>query len=267
MEDLKYQVSIVIPMYNSQDTISKTIDGLINQTYYDYVKEIIVVDDGSNDNSSNIVKMYQKMEKKIILINKDNGGVSSARNIGMNMATGNWIAFCDSDDIWLDNKLEEQIQILKKNPEIDFLGTNWSDRKLKILFKEVHSLYKANIYDLCLTFFPQPSTVIMKKSIFDKIGGFDDRQRYAEEGSYFYKICLNYNYYIYPKKLINFGNGKSGFGESGLSANLKEMYKGNIKNLNELKEGKFISNIFYYFLRFYFFFKYIRRIVLSNIVK
>lgn len=260
MSKTKYNVSVVIPMYNSEKTILNTINSIIAQTAYNNIKEIIVVNDGSSDKSREIVEQAMEMNNKIKLINKTNKGVSSSRNIGMKNSTGNWIAFCDSDDIWEKNKLQRQIDILNDNPKIDFLGSKWLNKDLRIFFRSINKLYKATLKDICITFFPQPSTVIMKKEIFDEIGGFDENQRYAEEGEYFFKICENYNYYFLPELLIKYDSTSI-----GLSANIKCMYKGNIKNIKELKNRKSISIQFYYFLRFYYWIKYIRRIILKNL--
>jgi hypothetical protein len=88
--------------------------------------------------------------------------------------------------------------------------------------------------------------------------------RYAEEGNYFFKICVNYNYYHLPIELVNYGSGKTGFGISGLSANLKKMYEGNVKNINDIKKDAIISNEFYAFLRLFYWIKYIRRILITK---
>ena len=91
-------VSIVVPIYNTEQYIPKCIESLINQTYKNL--EIILVDDGSTDNSFNICEKYQKEDERIKLFHKENGGVSSARNYGIKKATGKYICFCDSDDYY-----------------------------------------------------------------------------------------------------------------------------------------------------------------------
>lgn len=90
------KVSVIIPVYNVEDYLERCLDSVINQTYKNL--EIIVVDDGSTDNSGEICDEYDKKDSRIIVIHKDNGGVSSARNQGMDICTGDYIAFVDSDD-------------------------------------------------------------------------------------------------------------------------------------------------------------------------
>ncbi|WP_392486714.1 glycosyltransferase family 2 protein [Haloimpatiens sp. FM7315] len=262
------KVSVIIPAYNSAKTIISAIDSVMNQTYRNRIQEIIIVDDGSTDDTSKIVLKYceQKSEIPICVIHKENGGVSSARNLGMENAKAEWLAFLDSDDEWLPDKIQHQLDILDANSNIDFLGGSLDGNPLKILTKTINSLYKANVKDVCIKNFPQPSTAIFRSSIYKNIGGFDENQRYAEDGNYFLKICSSYNFYYSPKQLVIYCGGKRQFGSSGLSANLKEMYKGNVKNIKELKRDSIISFKFYLFLRGFYLLKYVRRILITKFV-
>jgi len=255
-------------MYNSKNTIINTLNSIKNQTNMNPILEVIVVNDGSSDNSLELVQNYKENNKNmpIIVINKPNGGVSTARNTGMNVANGDWIALLDSDDEWLKDKIEIQTKILKEHPEIDFLGGREYEHELKILWRRIDSLYKVNISDLCFKMFPQPSTAIFRKRIFEEIGGFDEKQRYSEDGNYFMKICSKFNYYYLPIQVVCYGGGRV-FGTSGLSSNLKGMYKGSIKNIKELKRDSLISNSFYIFLRVFYWMKYVRRIAITNYAK
>lgn len=254
------EISVIIPVYNSEKTIGKVLESIINQTNANYIKEIIVVNDGSTDSSKTVVEEIAKDSViPIIQVCKENKGVSHTRNMGMKKARGEWIAFCDSDDIWEKNKIEKQVEIVNDNSSIDLLGTNHIDRPLVILNRKIDYLYKATIKDLCIKMFPQTSTILMRKKIFDEIGGFDEKQRYAEDGNYMMNIVSKYNYYYMPERLVYYGDGKRGFGSTGLSANIQEMYKGNIKNIREIKEKGYISTSFYYLLRVFYYIKYIRR--------
>ena len=259
-------ISVVIPMYNSKDTILNTLKSVKNQTKIDCILEIIVVNDGSTDQSLEVVKKYKhnNPDLPIVIIDKQNGGVSTARNKGMEAAKGDWIALLDSDDEWLPNKIDVQIKTIKENPDIDFLGGPFNENSLRIFTKKIDALYKAKVTDICIKNFPQPSTVIFKKSIYDEIGGFDETQRYAEDGNYFLKICNKYHLYYLPELLIIYDGGKRGFGSRGLSANLVGMYKGNIKNIRELKDLQVISYSFYLFLRLFYWIKYVRRVIISK---
>lgn len=106
------KISVVVPIYNVEKYIRKNVDSIINQTYKNL--EIILVDDGSKDNSSNICDLYKKKDKRIKVIHKENGGLSSARNAGIEEATGDYVAFVDSDDYIEPNMYEEMYEASQK---------------------------------------------------------------------------------------------------------------------------------------------------------
>ena len=95
----KVMISVIVPVYNVENYLGKCLDSLINQTYKDI--EIICINDGSTDNSLNILREYEQMDSRIIIIDQKNGGLSNARNIGLKEAAGEYIMFVDSDD-WID---------------------------------------------------------------------------------------------------------------------------------------------------------------------
>lgn len=100
------KVSIIMPVYNAENTLSKCIDSIINNDYLDY--ELIIINDGSTDNSLKILEEYKKINKKIILLSQENKGVSAARNLGIETATGEFCAFVDADD-YIENDIYKQI--------------------------------------------------------------------------------------------------------------------------------------------------------------
>ena len=109
-------VSIIIPLYNSENYVHKTIESILNQTYKNF--ELIIVDDASTDNSITIINSYIRDDKRIKLIQSSSnfGGPARPRNIGIRKSKGEYIAFCDNDDLWENNKLEMQLnQIIKNN--------------------------------------------------------------------------------------------------------------------------------------------------------
>lgn len=116
------KISVIIPVYNVEDYLNKCLDSIINQTFKDI--EIICVNDGSKDNSLQIVKEYAQKDNRIKIVDKENGGLSSARNAGLEVATSEWISFIDSDD-WLDIDTFEKIEkIFELNPDIICFGTH-----------------------------------------------------------------------------------------------------------------------------------------------
>ena len=107
-------ISIITPSYNSAKFISQTIDSILAQTYQNW--EMLIVDDCSTDNSNDIINEYIEKDSRIKLIKLEtNSGPANARNAGIKEATGEYIAFLDSDDIWLPQKLEKQIKFMSKH--------------------------------------------------------------------------------------------------------------------------------------------------------
>lgn len=107
-------VSVITPLYNSAAYIEETIKSVLNQTYENW--EMIIVDDCSTDNGAEIVKKYQQLDRRIKLyINEKNKGVSETRNKAINVSEGKYIALLDSDDLWVETKLEEQINFMEEN--------------------------------------------------------------------------------------------------------------------------------------------------------
>jgi glycosyltransferase involved in cell wall biosynthesis len=102
-------VSVIVPTYNREKIVGATIEGILEQTYGDI--EVLVVDDGSQDDTESVVASYLRKDPRVSYHKKENGGVGSARNLGIERARGEFIAFCDSDDIWLPDKLESQLPL------------------------------------------------------------------------------------------------------------------------------------------------------------
>ncbi|HFJ9471302.1 glycosyltransferase family 2 protein [Bacillus paranthracis] len=114
MDFQKEVISIIMPNYNSIKFIRKTIESVIDQSYYNW--ELIVIDDGSSDGSIQVIKEFQRIDKRIKLeVLGKNSGAAIARNTGISMASGRYIAFLDSDDLWVPRKLEKQLNFMKEN--------------------------------------------------------------------------------------------------------------------------------------------------------
>lgn len=114
------KISVIIPVYNSQSYLERCLESVSSQTYSNI--EVIIVDDGSTDASSHIYKRFEKDNSNVIVINKSNGGLSSARNAGMIAATGEYIFFLDSDD-WLDSNYIEKCADKVLDKQVDLLFT------------------------------------------------------------------------------------------------------------------------------------------------
>ncbi len=247
-------VSVIIPMYNAEKTIIRSLDSVKNQRYRGGF-EIIVVNDGSTDHSTELVQryIYENRNLNIKLIEQVNSGVSKARNVGMQKASGNFIALLDADDEWMPEKTEKQMKYLM-NPDlnIDFMVSLWNNERVTFpYFKDRKTgLVKINVKQLLLKITGQTSTAVFRKEVLSKTGFFDENQRYSEDANFWMRVTEHYNMMLLPESLVLAGNGKKSFGVSGLSANLKEMEKGIQKNIKEMYRSGRVSRIEYFF--FYF---------------
>lgn len=187
-------VSVIIPTYNRSFIIRQSVDSVLQQTYKDY--ELIVVDDGSTDNTCEILKPYGD---KIHYEFKENGGISSARNRGLEIAQGEYIAFLDSDDFWRPEKLQRQIECFNSHPEYGLVATrcltNTVDRNFNTISIDKRRrpgksgwIYK----DLFYRNFIRTSSVVIKHECFHKVGAFDESLPRCEEIDMCLRISKNY---------------------------------------------------------------------------
>lgn len=127
-------------VYNSEKYLAEAIESILNQTFKDF--ELIIINDNSTDNSLKIIKEYAKKDKRIIIISiKKNRGSAYARNKGLRIAKGKYIAIMDSDDVSLHQRLEIQYKHLEENPEIFLLGSSWNyiDEKGNIMWSKINN--------------------------------------------------------------------------------------------------------------------------------
>ena len=261
-------ISVVIPMYNASKTISSCVNSVLKQAYKGEI-EIIIINDGSTDDSLLIAKKIRSDNPSvnINLIDQLNGGVQMARNAGLRIAQGEWIALLDSDDCWNQHKLQMQMEVLMNNNNIDFLGCNRNNENTKILWRKKDKLSKINFKELFIKMYPQTSTAIFKKNILDDVGLYDETLRYGEDADYWLRICKKKQMYFMPESLVTTGGGKPNFGFSGLSANLGKMEKYHVRVLYKNFQQKNITIIEYALLRIFYLMKYSRRILISKMHK
>ena len=200
MKNHQNTVSVIIPVYNRAKLIDSSINSVINQTYP--INEIIVIDDGSIDGTYDLVK---SSFPQVILKYQENKGVSYARNVGINSAKSKWIAFLDSDDEWLPNKVEEQIDLLNTNSSFKICHTDeiWIRNQVRVNPMKKHRKYGGNIYNNCLPLcIISPSSVIIHKDIFNDVGLFDEELPVCEDYDMWLRICSKYSVLFLDQKLI-----------------------------------------------------------------
>jgi glycosyltransferase involved in cell wall biosynthesis len=178
-------VSVIIPAYNAGKTIERAVKSVFAQTRLP--EEVIVIDDGSTDDTSDIIKQFYP---SVILLYLQNSGASAARNIGVRNAKGDLIAFLDSDDFWHCKKIEYQISLFKKFPDLGICSTNSYTFNVgqhlnyeEKCYSDMGSLsYKTKKFDFIITnpFLATP-TVMLKKKLFEEVKGFNENIKTAED--------------------------------------------------------------------------------------
>lgn len=143
---MEMKISIIIPCYNIENYIKHTINSVLNQNYGEI--ELILINDGSTDRTFKILKEYEKKDNRIVVINKKNGGVSSARNKGLEIAKGEYVYFLDGDDIIDKNLLKNAIKIFKDNEKVDIFSFGYDivDENQTILKKHSFDKYNNKIF-------------------------------------------------------------------------------------------------------------------------
>ena len=200
MNNRQNSISVIIPVFNRVKLIARCINSVINQTYP--VNEIIVVDDGSNDGTYDLIR---KNFPQVISIYQENKGVSNARNVGIQSAKSKWIAFLDSDDEWLPNKIEKQISFIKKNPLYKVCHSDeiWIRDDVRVNPMKKHRKYGGDIYKKCLPLCViSPSSIIIHKDIFNDVGLFDKNLPVCEDYDLWLRICSKYEVLFLDQKLV-----------------------------------------------------------------
>lgn len=215
MEIQDNMISVVIPLYNKEQSITATLQSVLAQTYSDY--EVIIVDDGSTDKSLQVVEDFnQRNSEKLILnsirlIHKENGGVCSARNRGIQEAKGEYVALLDADDVWDKEYLAEQVKMIADFPEAVMWGINFAEvsagklvRKLATALPDGYRGYvenyfqmKGRISDLFCS-----SSVVIRREVFDKVGLFDERIKYAEDSDMWWRIIATHKVAFYDRYMV-----------------------------------------------------------------
>lgn len=191
------RVSIIVPAYNCERYIEEALDSVFAQDYPN--KEVIVVNDGSSDATLSILQAY---DKPIVIVDQANAGAAAARNTGMEKATGQYLAFLDADDIWLVGKLTRQVRFLEEHADYGLVYSNWvcwtpdehgrfirqdfANQRNGILVKQAVSgwVYSDLVTDPVLW----TSCILIRRSIYQKVGKFDVTLKLGEDYDYWLRI-------------------------------------------------------------------------------
>jgi len=192
-------ISVVIPTYNRYIFLKRAIASVVSQTYK--VGEIIVIDDGSDDQTSNIQNEFPQIEYFF----QKNKGVSSARNLGIQKAKYEWIAFLDSDDSWDKKKIEKQVLFHQNNPNLymSYTDEKWIRDEKELKVPKKYQKFGGFIFEQCISHcIIAPSSSLLHRSLFQKVGVFDESLEVCEDYDLWLRIAISYEIGLINEKLI-----------------------------------------------------------------
>lgn len=256
-------ISVIIPMYNAERTIIECLDSVIFElvsTAYSW--EILVIDDGSLDKSLMLVTQYRDLssfKKNVRIYTQKNQGVSSARNVGLLNAKGEYIAFNDSDDRWIPGRIPKQISLLRERADVILVSG---------LYKNMHFNFDGSIIQLTikkqiLKNHVSPTCAVVRRSAISKSYLFDENMECGEDVNFFNRIICKGTALLICEKFAESILEKHSWGDTGLSAQLWKMEKGELRNLTEIYRLGHTSIVLYLGALLFSLFKYFRRVILS----
>lgn len=192
-------VSVVIPTHNRGWCLNETLDSVISQTYENH--ELIVVDDGSTDDTGKRLSQYED----ITVITQPNRGVSAARNRGIKSSNGDLIAFLDSDDTWLPEKLSVQVEYFMRHSEAEICQTQeiWIRNGKRVnpgrRHRKISGFFFERSLALCLV---SPSAVMIRKRLLDKVGLFDETLLACEDYDLWLRINASIPIFLIDELLV-----------------------------------------------------------------
>ncbi len=228
-------ISAIIPTHNRLESLAIAVDSVLAQTYP--VHELIVVDDGSTDGTSD----WCEQHPHITLITQDNHGVSHARNRAIELASGEWIALLDSDDRWYPEKLSAQVEAIRESAgeRLCHCDEHWIRNGKRVNPKYKHRKYGGDVFSHCLPLCAiSPSASILKQSLFDDVGLFDEDLPACEDYDLWLRISAKEDVLYVDKALLE----KTGGHEDQLSQRYPAMDQFRLKALAKLLRTHTLSH-------------------------
>ncbi|MBD2594105.1 glycosyltransferase [Nostoc spongiaeforme FACHB-130] len=196
------KISVIIPTYNSEETIKTTIDSVLSQSFTDF--ELIVINDGSTDSTLDVVSQIQDSRLKVFSFENAGGNVS--RNRGLKQAVGEFVSFLDADDVWTSDKLVSQLEVLQDNIDarIAYSWTDYIDENGKFLVSGSHITVNGDVYERLLVsnFLENGSNPLIYREALIELGGFDESLSAAQDWDMWLRLATKYSFVCVPKVQI-----------------------------------------------------------------
>ncbi len=243
-------VSIIMPVYNSSKYVISAIESVFSQSYKDY--ELIIINDGSTDNSKELIIDYlkQNKDKDVKYIYQENKGASAARNKGIELAKGEYIAFLDADDLWMPEKLSRSINYINSQeyPTVysDMYIIDSGGNIIDQWFKMKKEISEGNIYgDLLKECFIVPTNIIIRKACLLE-NKFDETIRGVEDIDLWLRLARKYNFRVIKEPLTKWRNHEGNYSKNSriVSENIVNVFERELKEWTRKdKYHKVIINI------------------------
>lgn len=190
-------VSVIIPTFNRLELLKQTVESVRNQTFKEY--EVVVVNDGSDDGTA----AWLGQQNDLIVINQENSGIATSRNKGIKTSKGEWLAFLDHDDIWGPDKLQTQVDFIKSNPEVSMVAVKHVRLGTRIKQNRPGKWMKGDLFVKVFSeSFIHTSSVMIKRAVLEKVGGFPTKYRFADEFDVWLKISQKYQIAFFDGPLV-----------------------------------------------------------------
>ncbi|MEQ9626113.1 glycosyltransferase [Coleofasciculus chthonoplastes] len=195
-------ISVIIPVYNGEKTIRETLESVFNQTFCDF--EVIVINDGSQDSTLEILSAIK--EPRLKIFSYPNANQAASRNRGLTHACGDYIAFLDADDLWTPDKLEAQFNALQENPQaaVAYSWTNVIDESGQFLRPGSHITVNGDAYPhlLMINFIENGSNPLIRRKALEEVGGFNTSLPLCEDRDMWLRLAARYPFVAVPSAQI-----------------------------------------------------------------
>jgi glycosyltransferase involved in cell wall biosynthesis len=235
-----FEIDVIIPTYNREHMLERAVESVTKQKYP--AKNLWIIDDGSTDKTSELIDELTKKFSELAIhsIKTENHGVSAARNLALEKSTAPWVAFLDSDDEWLENRLKLQVEYLEKHPQVELVHGEeiWLKNGKRINQKAIHQKSGGKIFERCLQLcLISPSATLVKRSLLDEVGHFREDFPVCEDYDLWLRITHGHDVGFISEPIIKKHGGHSG----QLSIKYVAMDYWRVKSMTDLLERNVLS--------------------------